>query len=361
MGELRLMKGNEAIAEAAIRYGVDGYFGYPITPQSEVIETLMARKPWEETGMVVLQAESELAAANMLYGGAACGKRVMTSSSSPGISLKLEAISYMAGAELPALVVNVVRGGPGLGTIQPAQSDYFQATKGGGHGDYQLIVLAPNSVQEMADFVEDGLDLAFKYRNPSMILTDGMIGQMMEKVELKDFKTRLTEEEIIEKYGDWATTGKTKNRDKIVATSLELQSELQEKFNHKLQDKYREIEANEVRYETTMVDDAEYLLVAYGSSSRICMKAVEMARDKGIKVGLLRPITLYPFPNKELNSLADQVKGMLSVEMSAGQMVQDIKLAVNGKIPVEHFGRFGGIIPSPEEIVNALEEKIIKG
>lgn len=361
MGELRLMKGNEAIAEAAIRYGVDGYFGYPITPQSEVIETLMARKPWEETGMVVLQAESEVAAANMLYGGAACGKKVMTSSSSPGISLKLEAISYMAGAELPALVVNVVRGGPGLGTIQPAQSDYFQATKGGGHGDYQLIVLAPNSVQEMADFVEDGLDLAFKYRNPSMILTDGMIGQMMEKVELKEFKKRLTEEEIIEKYGDWATTGKTPDREKIVATSLELQSELQEKFNHKLQAKYREIEEKEVRYEETMVEDADYIFVAYGSSSRICMKAVEMAREKGIKVGLLRPITLYPFPTKELDRLADKVKGMLSIEMSAGQMVQDIKLAVNGKIPVEHFGRFGGIIPSPEEIVNALEEKIIKG
>ncbi len=361
MGELRLMKGNEAIAEAAIRYGVDGYFGYPITPQSEVIETLMARKPWEETGMVVLQAESEVAAANMLYGGAACGKRVMTSSSSPGVSLKMEAISYMAGAELPALVVNVVRGGPGLGTIQPAQSDYFQATKGGGHGDYQMIVLAPNSVQEMADFVEDGLDLAFKYRNPSMILSDGMIGQMMEKVELKDFKARLTEEEIIEKYGDWATTGKTPDREKIVATSLELQSELQEKFNLKLQDKYREIEEKEVRFESTMIDDAEYLFIAYGSSSRICMKAVEMAREKGIKVGLLRPITLYPFPSKELNKLADQVKGMLSIEMSAGQMVQDVKLAVNGKIPVEHFGRFGGIIPSPDEIVNALEEKIIKG
>lgn len=361
MGELRLMKGNEAIAEAAIRYGVDGYFGYPITPQTEVIETLMVRKPWEETGMVVLQAESELAAANMLYGGAACGKKVMTSSSSPGVSLKMEAISYIAGAELPALVVNVVRGGPGLGTIQPSQSDYFQATKGGGHGDYHMIVLAPNSVQEMADFVELGFELGFKYRNPSMILSDGMIGQMMEKVELNEFKPRLTEKEIIEKYGDWATTGKTPDRERNIATSLELQSELQEKFNLKLQKKYRELEKNEVRYETAFVDDAEYLFVAYGSSSRICMKAVEIAREKGIKVGLLRPITLYPFPKKELNQLADQVKGMLSVEMSAGQMVEDVKLAVESKVPVEHFGRFGGIIPSPDEIVKALEEKIIKG
>src|SRR6056297_1760212 len=361
MGELRLMKGNEAIAEAAIRYGVDGYFGYPITPQSEVIETLMARKPWEETGMVVLQAESEVAAANMLYGGAACGKKVMTSSSSPGVSLKMEAISYIAGAELPALVVNVVRGGPGLGTIQPAQSDYFQATKGGGHGDYHQIVMAPNSVQEMADFVEDSFELAIKYRNPAMILTDGMIGQMMEKVELKDFKPRHTDEEIQEKFGEWATTGKTDDRERHIVTSLELQSELQEKFNHKLQAKYREMEANEVRFETTNVEDAEYLFVAYGSSSRICMKAMEIAREKGIKVGLLRPITLYPFPKKYIADLSNQVNGMLSVEMSAGQMVEDIQLAVNGKVPVEHFGRFGGIIPSPDEIVNALEEKIIKG
>lgn len=361
MGELRLMKGNEAIAEAAIRYGVDGYFGYPITPQSEVIETLMARKPWEETGMVVVQAESEVAAANMLYGGAACGKKVMTSSSSPGVSLKLEAISYIAGAELPALVVNVVRGGPGLGTIQPAQSDYFQAVKGGGHGDYHLIVLAPNSVQEMADFVEDGLELAMKYRNPAMILSDGIIGQMMEKVELKDFKPRFTDAEIKERFGSWATIGKTPDRERNVVTSLELKSELQEKHNHKLQAKYQAMRENEVRFETTMTEDAEYLLVAYGSSSRICMKALEMAREKGIKVGLLRPITLFPFPTKQLQELAKQVKGMLSVEMSAGQMVEDVRLAVNGKIPVEHFGRFGGIIPGPDEIVNALEEKIIKG
>jgi len=361
MGELRLMKGNEVIAEAAIRAGVDGYFGYPITPQSEVLETLMARMPWEETGMVVLQAESEVAAINMVYGGASCGKKVMTSSSSPGMSLKMEGITYLAGAELPCLVVNVVRGGPGLGTIQPAQSDYFQSVKGGGHGDYKLIVLAPNSVQEMNDFVGLGFDLAFKYLNPAMILTDGMIGQMMEKVELADFTPRWTEEEIIAKSGTWATTGKTKNRERNISTSLELDSSKQEIFNHKLQAKYKTIEENEVRYEKFMCDDAEYLFVAYGSSSRICQKSVELAREKGIKVGLLRPITLFPFPSKQINEMADQVKGILSVEMSAGQMIEDVKLAVNCRIPVEHFGRYGGIITSPEEIVEALEQKIIGG
>jgi 2-oxoglutarate ferredoxin oxidoreductase subunit alpha len=361
MGELRLMKGNEVIAEAAIRAGVDGYFGYPITPQSEVLETLMARQPWEETGMVVLQAESEVAAINMVYGGASCGKKVMTSSSSPGMSLKMEGVTYLAGAELPCLLVNVVRGGPGLGTIQPAQSDYFQSVKGGGHGDYKLIVLAPNSVQEMHDFVGLGFDLSFKYLNPAMILTDGMIGQMMEKVELADFKPRWTEEEIVKMSGSWATTGKTADRERNISTSLELQSEKQEVFNHKLQAKYKSIEENEVRYEKFMCDDAEYLFVAYGSSSRICQKAVEIAREKGIKVGLLRPITLFPFPNKQINEMADQVKGILSVEMSAGQMVEDVKLAVNCRVPVEHYGRFGGMIPSPDEIVEALEQKIIGG
>ena len=361
MGELRLMKGNEVIAEAAIRCGCDGYFGYPITPQSEVIETLMARAPWEETGMVVLQAESEVAAINMIYGGAACGKKVMTSSSSPGISLKQEGITYIAGAELPCVILNVVRGGPGLGTIQPSQSDYFQSVKGGGHGDYHLIVLAPNSVQEMHDFVWDGFDLAFKYRNPVMIQSDGVIGQMMEKVELKDFAPRLTEEEIIEKYGDWATTGKTANRERHIATSLDLQSERQEKFNHKLIEKYKVIKENEVRYEETMCDDAEYIMVAYGSSARICQKAVEIAREQGIKVGLLRPITLFPFPERRLAELAKRVKGMLSVEMSAGQMVEDVKLSVNCSIPVEHYGRLGGMIPTPDEIVAALKSKIIGG
>ncbi len=359
MGDIRLMKGNEVIAEAAIRCGCDGYFGYPITPQSEVMETLMLRRPWEETGMVVLQAESEVAAINMVYGGASCGKKVMTSSSSPGISLKSEGLTYLAGAELPALVVNVVRGGPGLGTIQPAQSDYFQAVKGGGHGDYKLIVLAPASVQEMNDFVGLAFDLAFKYRNPAMILADGVIGQMMEKVELSDFKPRWTEEEIIKMSGTWATTGKTPDRERNISTSLDLDSAKQEIFNHKLQAKYRAMEENDVRFEKINCDDAEYLFIAYGSSARICQKSVDLAREAGIKVGLLRPITLFPYPTKAIQEMLGQVKGILTVEMSAGQMVEDVRLAVNGKIPVEHFGRFGGIIPTPEEVVVALKKQIL--
>jgi 2-oxoglutarate ferredoxin oxidoreductase subunit alpha len=360
MGELRLMKGNEAIAEAAIREGADGYFGYPITPQSEVIEYLATQQPEERTGMVMLQAESEIAAINMVYGAAGCGKKVMTSSSSPGISLKQEGLTYIAGAELPCLVLNVVRGGPGLGTIQPSQSDYFQSVKGGGHGDYHLIVLAPSSVQEMYDFVETGFNLAFKYRNPVMILSDGAIGQMMEKVEIGEQKQRLTEEEIKEKY-PWATTGKTKKREKNVITSLELDSSRMEEFNRKLIEKYRQIEENEVRYEEIQCEDAEYLMVAYGTSARICEKSVQLAREEGLKVGLLRPITLFPFPNQRLYELADQVKGMLSVEMSAGQMVEDVRLAVNGKVPVEYYGRMGGIIPSTEEALEALKQKITGG
>ena len=259
------------------------------------------------------------------------------------------------------MVINVVRGGPGLGTIHPAQSDYFQSVKGGGHGDYKLIVLAPNSVQEMNDFVDLGFNLAFKYRNPVMILTDGIIGQMMEKVELSDIKPRMTDEFIAKNYGSWATTGKTKDRKQNTTTSLELDSARQEKFNHKLQAKYAKIQEDEVRFETFMTDDAEYLIIAYGSSSRISKKAVEIARKKGIKVGLLRPITIFPFPEKELNNFAKKVKSMLTVEMSAGQMIEDVKLAVNCSIPVNHFGRYGGMIPSPDEIVEALEKTIIGG
>lgn len=272
----------------------------------------------------------------------------------------MEGLSYIAGAELPCLIVNVVRGGPGLGTIQPAQSDYFQSVKGGGHGDYRLIVLAPNSVQEMNDFVGLGFDLAFKYRNPALILSDGVIGQMMEKVELCDFKPRLTEEEIKEKYGDWATIGKPANRKQNVITSLELQSEEMEKRNKHLIAKYESMQ-EDVMYEEIMTEDAEYLFVAFGSSSRICQKAIEMARAKGIKVGLFRPITLYPFPTKQLKELGQKMKGILTVELNAGQMVEDVKLAVECKVPVEWFGRFGGIIPSPQEIVDALEQKIIGG
>lgn len=355
MKELRLMKGNEALAEAAIRAGADAYFGYPITPQSEVIEYLMRENPVDRTGMQVLQAESEVAAINMVYGAAGCGKRAMTSSSSPGISLKMEGLSYIAGAELPCLVVNVVRAGPGLGTIQPSQSDYFQAVKGGGHGDYKLIVLAPATVQESVDYVKLGFELAFKYRNPVMILSDGIIGQMMEKVELFEQQPRLN--------GDfeWATVGKKPDKDSVIVTSLQLQSEEQEKVNLRLQAKYREVEKNEVRYDTYECDDAEYLFVAFGSCARITRKAMEMARAKGIKVGLVRPQTLYPFPVDVINGLADQVKGILTVEMNAGQMVEDVRLAVNGKTPVEFYGRFGGMIPSPDEILEALEQKIIGG
>jgi 2-oxoglutarate/2-oxoacid ferredoxin oxidoreductase subunit alpha len=361
MGELRLMKGNEAIAEAAIRCGCDGYFGYPITPQSEVMETLMLRCPWEETGMVVLQAESEVAAINMMFGGAASGKRVMTTSSSPGISLMSEGISYMAGAELPGVIVNVQRGGPGLGTIQPSQADYFQATKGGGHGDYHLIVLAPSSVQEMNDFVELAFDLSFKYRNPALILTDGVIGQMMEKVELAPFKPRWTDEEIQQLNGSWAATGKTKNRERYIKTSLEMVSEIQEKNNERFQAKYRQMEAEEVRFETLQCDDAEYIIVAYGVSARLSQKAVAILREQGIKVGLLRPITLFPFPKAIINQMADRVKGFLTVEMSSGQMIEDVLLAVNGKTKVDHFGRMGGVIANPSEVVTAVKTKLIGG
>ncbi len=349
------MKGNEAVAEAAIRAGVDGYFGYPITPQSEILEYLMEANPSTTTGMVVLQAESEIAAINMVYGGAGCGKRVMTSSSSPGISLKQEGISYIAGAELPCLIVNVVRGGPGLGTIQPAQSDYFQSTKGGGHGDYHLIVLAPASVQEMADFVDLGFELAFKYRNPVLMLSDGAIGQMMEKVYLSPQKKRS------EVFPEWATTGKSPDRERNIITSLDLDPNGQEIFNQKLQAKYKEIGEKEVRYEEFSCDDAEYLLVAYGTSARVSQKAVILAREQGLKVGLLRPITLFPFPSKKIYELAGKVKGILSVEMSAGQMIEDILLAVRGKVPVFHFGRMGGIVTTPEEVVENLKLKVIGG
>jgi 2-oxoglutarate ferredoxin oxidoreductase subunit alpha len=350
MKELRLMKGNEAVAEAAIRAGADAYFGYPITPQSEVLEYLMAEKPYERTGMVVLQAESELAAINMVLGAASAGRRVITSSSSPGISLYQEGISYIAGSELPCVIVNVVRGGPGLGTIQPSQADYFQATKGGGHGDYRLIVLAPASVQEMSDFVPLGFDLAFKYRNPVMLLTDGLIGQMMEKVELFDQIPRATEFDQT-----WATTGKTPDRERNIITSLDLDAAGMEEHNNVLQEKYKKL-TEDVRYESISCDDAEYLIVAYGSSARISQKAVQLAREKGIKLGLLRPITLYPYPTKALQDMVGQLKGILSVEMNAGQMVEDVRLAVNGQTRVEHFGRYGGMIHSPDEVLGALEK-----
>ena len=356
--EVTLMKGNEAIARAAIRCGVDGFFGYPITPQSEIIETLALDKPWETTGMVVLQAESEVAAINMVHGAAGAGKRAFTSSSRPGVALMQEGISFMAGSEIPGVVVNVQRGGPGLGTIQPSQSDYFQATKGGGNGDYNVIVLAPASVQEMADFVDLAFELAFKYRNPAMILSDGVIGQMMEKVVLPPYKPRRTEEEI-RKECPWATMGRTSNRQPNILTSLELKPEAMEKHNLHLQEKYRKIEETEVRYETIDCDDAEYIIVAFGSAARIAQKAIELARAEGIKVGLFRPITLWPFPKNEIRQLACGKKGILVAEINAGQMVDDVRLAINGEERVEYFGRLGGIVPEPDEIVEALKNELM--
>ncbi len=355
MKELALMKGNEAIAEAAIRAGVDGYFGYPITPQSEVMEYLMLQKPEERTGMIVLQAESEVASINMIYGAAGTGKKVMTSSSSPGISLMQEGISYIAGAELPCLIVNVVRGGPGLGTIQPSQADYFQATKGGGHGDYRLIVMAPASVQEMADYVDLSFKLAFKYRNPAMILTDGLIGQMMEKVELPPQKERMSEFDQ-----SWVITGKNGGRERNIITSLNLDPDRQYEHNLKLQEKYRKMN-EDVMYEKIKCDDADFILVAYGSSARICQKVVDIARGRGQRIGLLRPQTLFPFPTEVISRLSRRVKGMMSVELSAGQMVEDVRLAVNGKIPVHHYGMLGGKIHSPEDVIRAVEEKYVGG
>ena len=355
------MKGNEVIAHAAVRCGCDGYFGYPITPQSEVMETLMELKPWETTGMVVLQAESEVSSINMVYGGAATGKKVMTSSSSPGVSLMSEGLSYLAACQLPCLVVNCQRGGPGLGTIQPSQGDYFQACKGGGHGDYHLIVLAPASVQEMYDFVGLGFDLAFKYRIPAMLLADGAIGQMMEKVVFSEPQPRRTDEQIAEECGSWAACGKGTRKQRNIATSLYLQPDEMEGVNNVLQAKYREIEANEVRYEEFMCDDAEYILVAFGSSARIGSAAVEMARAEGIKLGMLRPITLYPFPYEPLKKYAERgVKGFMSVELNAGQMVEDVRLAVDGKAPVKHYGRTGGMIFNPESVLEALKSNLIK-
>lgn len=357
--EVVLMKGNEAIAHAAIRCGCDGYFGYPITPQSEVLETLALEKPWETTGMVVLQAESEVASINMVYGAGAAGKRSMTSSSSPGVALMQEGIAYMAGAEIPGLIVNVQRGGPGLGTIQPSQSDYFQATRGGGNGDYNVIVLAPASVQEMADFVDLAFNLAFKYRNPAMILSDGVIGQMMEKLVLPPFKPRRTEEEI-RRECPWAAIGRSPERRPNILTSLDLDSASMEQKNLHLQAKYKEIKEKEVRFESILCDDAEYLIVAFGSAARIGQKVIEMCREEGIKVGLLRPITLWPFPSEEIARMSRQVKGILSFEINAGQMIEDILLATNGQTPVAHYGRMGGVVPSPDEVIQALKEKLIK-
>ena len=355
----QLMKGNEALAEAALRAGCRFYSGYPITPQTEILEYLAKRM--DEVGGTFVQTESELAGINMLLGAAAAGARALTSSAGPGFSLNQEGISYLVAADLPAVIINVMRIGTGLGDIAQGQGDYWQMTRGGGHGDYHLIVLAPNSVQEMHDHVAVAFDLAFKYRNPALILADGAIGQMMEKVVLAPQRPRKTDEEIAAECKSWATYGKPADRQRNIVTSLELQSEKMEIINKRLQEKYKALEENEVRYEAIDCDDADYVIVAFGSSARICSASVEMARAEGLKVGLLRPITLYPFPKKPLAELAARgVKGFLSAELNAGQMVEDVRLAVNGAAPVEHFGRQGGMMFAPDEVLAALKEKLIK-
>ena len=346
MSEKVLMKGNEAIAEAAIRAGCMHYFGYPITPQTELAAYMAKKMP--KIGGVFLQAESELAAINMVYGVAATGKRVMTSSSSPGVSLKQEGISYIAGSDLPALIVNVQRGGPGLGGIQPSQADYFQATKGGGHGDYHIIVLAPNSVQEMADLTALSFDLADKYRMPSMLLADGTLGQMMEPVILPEKSNNSVDK-------PWAVTGTEGKRKHNIVNSLYLKPDILEKVNFERYERYKEVEKNEVRYESFMMDDAEFCVVAFGIAARISKNAVIAARKEGIKVGLIRPITLWPFPKKPLADVADQVKGFVSVELSMGQMIEDIKLAISCKKPVILCNRAGGMIPSPEQVLESIK------
>lgn len=345
MAEKVLMKGNEAIAEAAITAGCRFYFGYPITPQTEIAAYMAKRMP--KIGGTFLQAESEIAAINMVYGVSSAGERVMTSSSSPGISLKSEGLSYLAGADLPALVVNVQRGGPGLGGIQPSQSDYFQATKGGGHGDYRMIVLAPASVQEMAELTVKGFDLADKYRMTAMILADGTMGQMMEPVSL-DFK-------IAEKQAKpWATTGTKMQREHNIINSLSLVPEELETFNFERYKKYKTIEENEPMFEEYLMDDAEICVVAFGIAARVSKNAINEARAKGIKVGMIRPITLWPFPVKPFKKSLKTVKQFLSVELNMGQMIEDVKLAIDCKAPVTLINRAGGMIPSPEQVYEGI-------
>jgi 2-oxoglutarate ferredoxin oxidoreductase subunit alpha len=351
VAEKILMKGNEAIGEAAVVAGCRHYFGYPITPQSELIEYMAKRMP--QVNGVFLQAESEVAAINMVYGAAGAGARVMTSSSSPGISLKQEGISYIAGAELPCVIVNMVRGGPGLGSIQPGQCDYFQATKGGGHGDYHNIVLAPNSVQELVDCTVLAFELADKYRNPVMILGDGALGQMMEPVAFPEKAAEAPAK-------PWASTGLKGRKEPNVINSLHIQAPDLEKHNFHLQKKYKTIMENERRWEELSTDDAELVLVAYGITARVAQSAMEMARAAGLKVGLFRPITAWPFPYEALGRLAKTAKAFMSVELSAGQMVEDVRLAVNGAKPVHFYGRTGGMICSPKEVFGVVS-KIMLG
>jgi 2-oxoglutarate ferredoxin oxidoreductase subunit alpha len=347
---MELIKGNVAIAEAAIRAGCEAYFGYPITPQTELLEHMALRMP--DLGRVFLQAESEVAVINMVYGAAATGARVMTSSSSPGVSLMMEGISYIAGSELPFVMVDIMRGGPGLGNIAPSQGDYFQIVKGGGHGDYRLIVLAPATIQEAVDLTVLAFDLADKYRWPVVVLADGSMGQMMEPAELPPMR------EPSKGNGhrpDWALTGKGGRDHRNVVTSIYLEPAAEEAYNRKLQEKFREIESAEVRFVETECEDAELVVVGFGTAGRVAESAVKTAREAGLKVGLHRPISLFPFPTKRLAELAERVRGFLVVEMNAGQMVEDVRLAVNGRAPVEFYGRMGGVVPLPEEVLEQIE------
>ncbi len=353
MAEKVLMKGNEAIAEAAILAGCRHYFGYPITPQTEITAYMAKKMP--KIGGTFLQAESEIAAINMVYGVASAGYRVMTSSSSPGISLKGEGLSYLAGADLPALVVNVQRGGPGLGGIQPSQSDYFQATRGGGHGDYHMIVLAPASVQEMAQLTVKGFALADKYRMTSMILADGTIGQMMEPVSLETSEIEPAPEK------PWATTGTDMKRPHNIVNSLSLVPEELEQLNFERYERYRAVEENEALYESYRMEDAEIGIAAFGIAARVAKNAIEEARKEGIKAGLIRPITLWPFPKKAFAEAAGKVKAFVSVELSMGQMIEDVRLSTQCRVPVTLCNRAGGMIPSPEQVLEAIREAAKNG
>jgi len=351
MGEKLLMKGSEAIAEAAIRAGAMAFFGYPITPQNETPEYFSRRMP--ELGRVFLQAESEVAAINMVYGAACTGTRAITTSSSPGISLMQEGFSYIANTNVPCVVVNAMRGGPGLGDIAPAQADYFQATKGGGHGDYHSIVIAPHTVQEEADLMFDAFELADKYRIMVVVLVDGLLGQMMEPVEFKDWVD-------VKKFKtpEWATVGQGDRAQRNILISFDILAEGLEKMNLVLQNKYAKIRENEVRFEEYKMDDADYAITAFGTVARIAKTTIELARNEGIKVGLIRPITLYPFPEKVIENRASQVKFFFDTEMNEGQMLEDVKLAVNGKKPVYFHGRLGGIVPTAEEILDEFKKHL---
>jgi 2-oxoglutarate ferredoxin oxidoreductase subunit alpha len=344
-----LLKGNVAFAEAAIRAGCEAYYGYPITPQTEALEHMAKRMP--ELGRVFLQAESEVAAINMVYGAACAGVRVMSSSSSPGVSLMMEGLSYIAGSEVPVVLVDIMRGGPGLGNIAPSQGDYNQIVKGGGHGDYRLITLAPATIQEIIDLTYEAFDIAEKYRAIVVVLADGSIGQMMEPAELPPMQEVRKREDRPE----WSLNG-AKDRDPRVITSIYIDPAEEEVFNLQLVEKQKEIEANEVRFSSLLLEDAEIAVVAYGTAGRIAQSSVKQARDEGIKVGLLRPISLYPFPYDEIGKVADQVKRILVVEMSGGQMLDDVRLAVNGKVPVDFYGRMGGMVPLPDEVFEQIQE-----